>query len=67
MKYVDFYGHKVSKLIMGDNPFNGHSYIPEFFSKEEMRNFHTEEKIIEALHTMEEMGVNTILPSQIPL
>ena len=36
MKYVDFYGNKVSKLIIGDNPFNGHSYIPEFVSKEEM-------------------------------
>ena len=27
MQYVDFYGHKVSKLICGDNPFNGHTYF----------------------------------------
>ena len=42
MKYVDFFGHQVSKLIVGDNPFNGHSYITEYISKEEMINFHTE-------------------------
>ena len=62
MKYVDFYGHKVSKLIIGDNPFNGHSYIPEFVSKEEMIEYHTEDKILEAMHKMEELGINTMLP-----
>lgn len=62
MDYVNFFGHKVSKLICGDNPFNGHSYITEFVSKEEMRGYHTEDKILEAMHTMEEMGINTMLP-----
>ena len=59
---VDFFGHKVSKLIVGDNPFNGHSYINQFFPKEEMLDYHTEEKILEAKHRMEELGVNTMLP-----
>jgi len=62
MKYVDFYGHKVSKLIIGDNPFNGHSYITEYVSKEEMIEYHTEDKILEAMHKMEELGINTMLP-----
>ena len=62
MKYVDFYGNKISKLIMGDNPFNGHSYIPDFVSKEEMIDYHTEDKIIEAIHRAEELGINTMLP-----
>ena len=62
MKYVDFFGHSVSKLIIGDNPFNGHSYINQFFPKEEMLDYHTEEKILEAMHRMEELGVNTMLP-----
>lgn len=62
MKYVDFYGNKVSKLIIGDNPFNGHSYITEYVSKEEMIEYHTEDKILEAMHKMEELGVNTMLP-----
>ena len=29
MKYVNFFGHKISKMIVGDNPFNGWSYIPK--------------------------------------
>lgn len=62
MKYVDFYGHKVSKLIIGDNPFNGHSYITEYVSKNEMIEYHTEDKILEAMHKMEDLGINTMLP-----
>lgn len=62
MKYVDFYGNKVSKLIIGDNPFNGHSYITEYVSKEEMIEYHTEDKILEAMHKMEQLGINTMLP-----
>ena len=62
MKYVDFFGHKVSKVIVGDNPFNGHSYITEYVSKEEMIDYHTEDKILEAMHKMEELGINTMLP-----
>ena len=62
MNYVDFFGHKVSKLIVGDNPFNGHSYITEYISRQEMIDYHTEDKILEAMHKMEELGVNTMLP-----
>lgn len=62
MKYVNFYGHKVSKLIIGDNPFNGHSYITEYVSKNEMIEYHTEDKILEAMHKMEDLGINTMLP-----
>ena len=62
MHYVDFFGHKISKLICGDNPFNGHSYITEFVSKEEMIDYHTEERILEAMQEMEDLGVNTLLP-----
>ena len=62
MKYIDFYGHKVSKLIVGDNPFNGHSYIQAMIPGKEMRDFHTEDKILEAIHKMEELGINTMLP-----
>ena len=62
MYNVDFLGRQVSKLIVGDNPFNGHSYITAFISKEEMLSYHTEDKILEAMHKMEELGVNTMLP-----
>ncbi len=62
MNYVDFFGHKVSKLIVGDNPFNGHSYIPDFVPGKEMVDYHTEDKILEAIFKMEELGINTMLP-----
>ena len=62
MEYVDFLGHKVSKLIVGDNPFNGHSYITAFVPRQEMLDYHTEEKILDAMHQMEELGINTMLP-----
>lgn len=62
MQYVDFFGHKVSKLICGDNPFNGHSYITSYIPRKEMIDYHTEDKILEAMHKMEELGINTMLP-----
>ena len=62
MKYVDFLGHKVSKLIVGDNPFNGHSYITSYIPGKEMVDYHTEDKILEAMHKMEELGIDTMLP-----
>ena len=62
MKYVDFFGNKVSKLIIGDNPFNGHSYITAFIPGKEMRDYYTEDKILEEIHKMEALGINTMLP-----
>lgn len=66
MQYVDFFGHKVSKLICGDNPFNGHSYITDYVPGKEMVDYHTEDKILEAMHRMEELGINTMLPLSDP-
>ena len=40
MQYVDFLGQKVSKIICGDNPFNGHSYIEYQTTGTEMKNFY---------------------------
>ena len=62
MYSVDFLGHKVTKLIVGDNPFNGHSYITNYVPRQEMLDYHTEDKILEAMHEMEELGINTMLP-----
>ena len=62
MYNIDFFGHSVSKLIIGDNPFNGHSYINAFIPQEEMLEYHTEVRILDAMHKMEELGINTMLP-----
>ena len=62
MKTANFFGHEVSKLIIGDNPINGHSYIEDIISGKEMQNYYTTEKILEALFHMEECGFKTMLP-----
>lgn len=62
MQYVNFFGYNVSKLILGDNPFNGHSYITDYISGDEMSAFHTEAKIFEILDYAESLGINTMLP-----
>ena len=62
MNTVNFFGHQVSRLIVGDNPFNGHSYIQDVITGEEMKAYSTADRILEALFHMEEMGYNTMLP-----
>lgn len=62
MNYVNFFGHSVSKLIVGDNPMTGHSYITKFVTGEEMLAYYNESTIIETIFKMEELGINTMLP-----
>ena len=62
MNKVDFFGHQVTKLIVGDNPFNGHSYIEDKITGKEMKEYYTSEKIKEALFEIEAQGYNTMLP-----
>ncbi len=62
MNRVSFFDHSVSKLIVGDNPFNGHSYIEDKTTGAEMKRFYTAEKILETLFHIEESGINTMLP-----
>ena len=62
MQYVDFFGKKVSKLIVGDNPFNGHSYITHITPGTEMVEFYTTENILKTLFEIQDLGINTMLP-----
>lgn len=62
MNTVDFFGHKITKLIIGDNPMSGHSYIEDKTSGAEMKRFYTAEKIKETLKHIEEVGFNAMLP-----
>ncbi len=56
---VDFFGYQVTRLLLGDNPFNGHSYIPEVHSGDEMMDYYTAERCVEVLFAAEEAGINT--------
>ncbi|MBQ9131419.1 MAG: hypothetical protein IJX62_02965 [Clostridia bacterium] len=62
MKNVDFFGNQISKLIVGDNPINGHSYIEDTCTGAEMVEYYTAENIKKALFHMEECGYNAMLP-----
>ena len=58
---VDFYGTLVTRLILGDNPFNGHSYITDVHSGDEMMDYYTANNIIKTLFAAEECGINTYM------
>jgi hypothetical protein len=57
---VEFLGHQVGRLIVGGNPFSGHSYISQA-SGEEMLNYYTASRVVETLFRAEELGYNTCL------
>ena len=56
---VDFYGLQISRLVLGDNPFNGHSYIHKVHTGEEMMDYYTAERVLKTLFEAEEHGINT--------
>ncbi|MCE5257832.1 MAG: hypothetical protein LLG44_02080 [Chloroflexi bacterium] len=59
---VDFFGTQVSRLIVGDNPVNGHSYIPELISRDDMIDYYTEQNLLAAMAEASSLGYNTWLP-----
>lgn len=62
MKTVDFFGTEVSRLIIGDNPFNGHSYVPEIYNGEEMMDYYTAENAVKAMLEAERNGITACMP-----
>ena len=63
---VNFLGKTVTKMIVGDNPQTGHSYIVDRITGEEMTAFYTPEKILETLFVIQDAGYNTIMPLSTP-
>ncbi len=59
---VDFFGTQVSRLFLGDNPINGHSYIPEICPGEEMMDYFTAQRVVDSLRYAETLGYTTCLP-----
>ena len=63
---VNFFGKQVTRMIIGDNPVNGHSYIPDLITGNEMKEWYTHEKVVEMFFNAEKTGFNTILPLACP-
>lgn len=62
MNTVNFFGQQISKLIVGDNPMTGHSYIEDKTSGAEMLQYYTSENIKATFKHLEEVGINAMLP-----
>ena len=61
MKTVDFFGNKVSRLIVGGNPFSGFSYITHVTTRDEMLDYYTADKIIQTLKHAETLGYTAFI------
>ena len=61
MKTAEFCGLQISRLILGDNPFNGHSYIVDEHDGGEMMDFYTADVILKTLFEAESYGINAYL------
>ncbi len=59
---VDFFGSRISRLIVGGNPFCGHTYIVKTVSTDDMLDFYTAQHIVDALFKAEDAGYKTFLP-----
>jgi hypothetical protein len=60
MDYVEIGGVKVSRFILGSNPFSGFSHqSPE--TDLEMKRYYTTAKIKETLRDAEDLGINTLI------
>lgn len=57
-----FFGHEITRLIVGDNPFNGHSYITDRISGQEMLDFHTSDVWQKTLFEIEANGFTCMMP-----
>jgi hypothetical protein len=57
---IDFYGMKVTRLIMGANPFGGYSHQNEERDAQ-MRTYYTIDRIHETWQRAKQAGINTII------
>jgi len=60
MKTIDFFGHKVSRLIVGGNPFGGFSYL-EGVPRDAMLDYYTTENMLRCLRRAEDLGYTAFI------
>ena len=62
MQSTSFFGHEISRLIVGDNPFTGHSYIEHKITGKEMKAYYDSKRLYEVLFKIEEAGYTCMMP-----
>jgi len=58
---TDFFGHEITRLIVGDNPVHGNTYIHDLISWDDMTEYYTHENKVKMLIRAKETGYNTVL------
>jgi len=56
-----FFGHDITRVMVGDNPAHSNTYIPDLISWDEMTEYYTHENRVKMLTRAIETGYNTIL------
>ena len=56
---ANFFNHKITRMIVGDNPTHGNTYIHDLISSQEMSEYYTEDNIVKMLKRAKETGYNT--------
>jgi len=56
---VQFGPHRITRLIIGGNPFCGNSHYSEALSQD-MRRYYTAEQVVKTLHDVQAAGINTV-------
>ncbi len=62
MKTSKFLGHDITKLIVGDNMFTGHSYVEHIITKDQLLDHYDTKRLYETFWKIEEAGYNCMLP-----
>jgi len=58
---IDFFGTKISRLLLGDNPFVGNTYVYDLHSRDEMLDYYTCETVLKTMFAAEENGITAYL------
>ena len=64
---TNFFGTEITRLILGDNPAHGNTYIPDLITREEMTEYFTPDNIVKMLFSSQDAGYNTVLALASPL
>lgn len=60
MDYVDIGGKKVSRIILGTNPFSGFSH-QGLDRDREMVTYYTSRRVLDTLHEAQKLGLNSVI------
>jgi hypothetical protein len=60
MDYVDIGDKKISRMILGSNPFSGFSHQGTERDREMVR-FYTSRRVLDTMHEAQKLGINTVI------